>query len=372
MRGAIVLALWLGGCGPPQPSLADQFVPLRSRFGAIDEVFATRVVDASTDPYPLPWAASPLGEVSYEVDGQSHSVDDFMRRNHAVGLIVVHRGQIVLERYDTAQAQDRAWISFSVTKSVVSLLVGIAIAEGHIGSVDELAADHLTALDDTPYADVTIRELLRMSTGVPWRERYGDGSSDVSRAWNLNPPRLLDHIGDRPRDSELAGFHYNTGEVNLLGAVVERAVGEPLDEFLGRAVWQRFGMESDATWVVDADRRSPLGGCCLSASLRDSARIGLFVLQRGKLRGGTTVLPEHWIEDSKAGKRYGYLWWLYGGPFAAVGVFGQMIWIDPGTQTVVAIQSAWPKPLSKELADERRALLAAIRGSLRGGSARRR
>ena len=105
-----------------------------------------------------------------------------MRHGEVAGLVVVHRGLVVLERYDDEGPQDRAGISSSVTKSVVSLLVGIALAEGHIGGVETLAADHLPALADTAYGDVTIQGLLRMSTGVPWSEWYDDGSSDISRA----------------------------------------------------------------------------------------------------------------------------------------------------------------------------------------------
>ena len=359
MRAAIAFAfaLWMGGCGPPRPSLAEQFVPHRSRFGGIDGVLTTRRISASAFPYPLPRAAS-------ELRGVSDLADDFMQSGNVAGLIVVHRGLVALERYDDEAAQDRAWISFSVTKSVLSLLVGVAIAEGHIDGVEALAADHLPGLADTAYGDVTIQDLLRMSTGVPWSERYDDSSSDVSRAWNLTPPRLLNYLGDRSRDSDRTRFHYNTAEANLLGAVVENAVDAPLDAFLERALWHPFGMQSDATWVLDADRQRPLGGCCLSASLRDQARIGLFALREGRLRDGTTILPDGWLRDSTAGERYGYLWWLYDGAFAAIGVFGQMIWIDPGTQTVIAIQSAWPKPLSNELAAERKAFIAAVRNAL--------
>ncbi|MEM6994095.1 MAG: serine hydrolase, partial [Myxococcota bacterium] len=320
VAAAVAVAALLAWVLRPR-SLAEQFEDKRAHFGAIEGVLPTGVVRAGDNAWPLTPAHRDLSGTRYTLGEETFTVADFVRSGDVAGLIVVSRGVVVYEWYDAEDGASRRWISFSITKSVTSLLVGAAIADGSIGSVDDAAVQYLPELANGPYANVTIEELLRLSSGLPWREKYADPESDVSHAWNLNPPRLLRHIGRRaPRKKK---FHYNTGEVNLLGELLRAAVGESLPSYLGRKIWRPFGMATDATWVLDEPDGKALGGCCLSATLQDYARIGLFALREGRLRDDTSTLPDGWIAASRRGKRYGRLWWLRGEAFAAIGIYGQ-------------------------------------------------
>ena len=171
-------------------------------------------------------------------------------------------------------------------------------------------------------------------------------------------------------------FNYNTGETNLVGGLVHSAIGNNLSAYLEQKIWQPFGMESDASWSVDENHLLELGGCCINATLRDYARIGLFAMNDGKLTDGTRVLPEGRMKESttpsKGYRGNGYQWWLEdsmrtGEPssFSALGIFGQMIWINPATETIIVTHSAWPEADSRELNLHQFMLTRAIQGALK-------
>ena len=143
----------------------------------------------------------------------------------------------------------------------------------------------------------------------------------------------------------------------MAGALLRAAVGNNLSVYLQRKIWQPFGMESSANWLLSAPDGEEIGGCCISATLRDYGRLGLFALGNGRLADGTSVLPDDWVSQStapsKGSEGYGYYWWLQGqGAYAAEGVFGQFIWIDPSSNVVIAMQSAWPTAWDDTYEDE--------------------
>lgn len=305
----------------------------------------TRAVPAATDPLPLPAEPFDLSGFRFTYQDAVYSIDEYVRSHHVAGLIIVQNGKVLYERYELGNTQDSLWISWSVAKSVTSLLVGAAIQDGYIESVDEKVSDYLPRLKGSSYDDVTIRNLMQMASGVAWDEDYADPQSDINTiVWDTLS--VYEQLRHKPRFAEPgAEYNYNTAETNLVGTLVRAAIGNNLSTYLSQKIWQPFGMEHDALWNLSEDGGGEFGGSSLNASLRDYARIGLFVLNNGRTPAGEHVLPAEWISESTApspaNPRYGYLWWLRGGgAFAASGIFGQAIHIHPESKLVIAQHSA--------------------------------
>ena len=336
----------------------------------IDQISETRWISASDDPYPLTPAPQDLSSVTYEVEGETFTVEDYIRDRRIAGLLVVKDDAVVFEGYGLGNDENSRWISFSIAKSVVSMLYGAAIVDGYIGSVDDPVTKYLPLLAGGGYDGVTIQHVLRMASGVKWNEDYADRESDLATM----PRGLVEQVRYMAAlDREApAGerFHYNTGETNMAGAVLRAAIGNNLSTYLEHKIWGPFGMEADANWVLHEPGGGELGGCCISATLRDYARIGLFAMRGGVLRDGTRVLPEGWMADSTSpspgSDGYGYLWWLRGdGAFAGIGIFGQYLWMDLSANTVIVTHSAWPHATNPEYSQHRAALVSALADAVR-------
>ena len=327
--------------------------------------FPTRAIPAGGLSYPLDDAPRDLATLSYTLDGERFGLEDFIREARVAGLIVVNRGRVLYERYELGNDAQTLWVGYSVAKSVVSLLYGTALADGYIPSLDDPVIRYLPRLAGGAYDEVTIAQLLQMSSGVAWDEDYQDPQADVSQA----PSPILafvDYMRALPAAAPPgAEFNYSTGETNLAGAVLRAAIGNNLATYLAHRIWQPFGMEADANWMLGAPGGAEYGGCCISATLRDYARIGLFALRGGIAVDGRRLLPADWMARSTApaptNPGYGYFWWLRpGGAYAALGIFGQMIWIDPRSQTVIALHSAWPQAVDARLGAHRWAFVEAL------------
>jgi len=270
------------------------------------------------------------------------------------GVIVLKDGRIVLERYGLGRTPADRWTSFSVAKAITSTLVGAAIQDGYIKSLDAPVTDYIRELKGSAYDGVTIRQLLTMTSGVKWNEDYSDPHSDVAQAGltilepGVNP--IVSYMRRLPRaDPPGTKWVYKTGETDLVGVLVSNAVGKPLADYLSEKIWAPYGMEQDGAWVEDVAGHER-GGCCISMTLRDYARFGQFMLEGGKA-GGRQVLPPGWVADATSehvklppqeGVRgYGYFWWLPPGAYAAEGIFGQEVIVYPADHIVIAINSAW-------------------------------
>ena len=332
-------------------------------------IFPTRVIRAGERPYPLPATPWDFSGLSYDLNGKRHHLDDFIRETQVAGLIVVNRGRVLYERYELGNDAATLWVGYSVAKSVVSLLYGAALADGYIASLNEPVTRYLPRLAGGAYDKVTIEQLLRMSSGVGWDEDYQDPQADVSQSPSAILP-FLDYMRALPSAAHPGTrFNYSTGETNLAGALLRAAIGNNLATYLTHRIWRPFGMESDANWMLGAPGGVEFGGCCISATLRDYARIGLFAVRGGLAPDGRRLLPNDWMARSTTPANthdgYGYFWWLWpDGTYAALGIFGQMIWIDPGTQTVIAVQSAWPQATDEHLAAQRLAAVRALANAI--------
>jgi CubicO group peptidase (beta-lactamase class C family) len=331
----------------------------------MDRIYPTRIVAAGPVPFPLPMRRFDASGVTYVVDGATFDTERFMRHNNVVGLLVIHDGAVALERYARGNGTDTRWYSFSVAKSIVSMLIGAAIVDGFISSVDAPVTQYLPLLKGTAYEAVTIRQTMQMASGVAWDETYADPRSDIAQTGGTALDRLR-YLLRKPRVAPAGTrFNYNTEETNLVGAVLRAAVGNNLSSYMTEKIWKPFGMEHDAHWLLLSEHGAEHGGCCLSATLRDYGRVGLFALRGGRVADGAEVLPARWMEDttapSPANTGYGQLWWLRGnGAYAAIGIYGQAIYIDPARQLVIVTHSMWPRATDRLLARHRDAYFAAV------------
>jgi len=314
-------------------------------FANVRSYSPTRQVSKGALTYPLRRDERSFDEVRYEVDGARFRIAEYLSRTATRGVIVIRDDTVLLEHYAPGHSADTRWMSFSVSKSITSLLIGAAIKDGYISDVNDPVTDYLPQLRSTPYDGTTIHDLLQMSSGVEWNEDYTDPASDVARAGTLNGIALINYLGQKQRlHPPGSHYNYNTGETNLVGQLLRAAIGNNASTYLQRKIWQPFGMESDAWWVLDQPDGAETGGCCLNATLRDYARIGLFALAEGRLADGTSVLPEGWIASSTApsaaNSGYGYLWWPQGdGTYLARGIFLQRIFVDPAHRIVIAMHN---------------------------------
>jgi CubicO group peptidase (beta-lactamase class C family) len=313
----------------------------------MDQLVPVRRVDAGESPLELRERPVNLDRIPIAHEGVHLTLAEYLEQKSVAGLLVIKDGAVVYERYRLGNGPDTPWISFSVAKSVVSMLVGAAIQDGYIESVDEKVSDYLPRLKGSGYDEARIRDILQMASGVAWDETYDDPESDINQA-SWNTLALYDYLRDKPRNGAPGErFNYNTAETNLVGNLLRAAIGNNLATYLEEKIWRPFGMEADATWNLTEPGGGEFGGCCLNATLRDYGRIGLFALNDGRLPDGQRVLPEGWMRESttpsKGAKYYGYLWWLLSdGGFQASGIFGQGIYIRRDERLVIALHSARP------------------------------
>ncbi len=340
-------------------------------FRNYDRLFATRPIASGDGETTLPQTPANLSELRYEVGGDTFDIAGFKQHNRVAGLLAIKAGAVVLEEYGLGNTADTKWVSYSVAKSVVSMLLGAAIQDGYISGVDDPVTDYVSTLRGTPYEDVSIRDLLTMSSGVEWNEDYTDPMSDLSKEIGLPSLDRLQALGSHPRVAEPGSrFNYSTGETHLVGSVVRAAIGNNLATYLSAKIWQPFGMEADGYWRLVESDGAEHGGCCISATLRDYGRIGLFALGNGVLPDGRQVLPAGWMDESTspspANDGYGFLWWLGdGGAYSAIGIFGQAIYIDPVEQVVIVTHGVWPRATDPDLSAHRRAFFSALTDVLR-------
>jgi CubicO group peptidase (beta-lactamase class C family) len=298
----------------------------------------------------------------------------YMEAQRTSGVIVLKAGNVILERYGLGRKENDRWLSHSAAKSVTSILVGAAIQDGYIKSLDAPLTDYIYELKGSAYDGVTIRQLLTMTTGVKWNEDYTDPNSDVSLSlWSMPEPGINPVVAYMRRlqraDQPGAKFMYKSGDTDLAGILVSTAVGRSLSEYLSDKLWRPYGMEEDAFWAVDRAGHE-FGGGGISATLRDYARIGQFMVDGGKA-GAAQVLAPDWLADATrahvtfpstdlGAKGYGYFWWVYNDSYAALGHSGQAIVVYPNDKVVIAINSAWPEPNLPEYGQAQAAFVEAL------------
>jgi CubicO group peptidase (beta-lactamase class C family) len=340
-------------------------------FRNTDRLFPTRVVRRGASAYPLPVSATPIVNLAIPSKGETFDLYDYLSLNRVGGILAIKDGETVLERYELGNTERTRWMSMSVVKSMTATLVGAAIQDGSIRSLDDRITSYLPELAGSAYDDVTVRQLLQMASGVRWNETYTDPTSDRRRMLDLQiaqrPGSILALMASLPRAAPPGTrWNYSTGETHVVGALVRAATGRPVADYLSDRIWSRFGMEEDARWWLEAPDGLEVGGSGLTATLRDYGRFGLFLLGGGQA-GGERILPDNWVAEASrpqtvGGERidYGYMVWpvsdaagaINEDAFEAVGIFGQHVYVNPSERLVIVIWSALPKPLTTPPVDD--------------------
>jgi CubicO group peptidase (beta-lactamase class C family) len=304
--------------------------------------------------------------LSYTVNGKSHTLDEYFTQNNVTGFLILRDTSIVFERYFHGATAESRFVSQSISKSLVAVLVGIAADRGLIKSVNDPITQYLPELAGSGYKGASVKNVLQMATGVGYSENYQDSTSGAARigaALITGAQSFGDFTASMKPTSTLPGtkFEYQSVNTQALGMLVERVTGKSLNEFASEALWQKLGAERDG-WFYRAKRQKDVCAfACFNATLRDYGRFGLLMLNRG-VSGGRRIVSEEWVRQSTAadapylepgtapGGRmgYGYQWWLppgRPGVFQAIGIYGQSIWVDPAKRLVIVQTSAWPTPI---------------------------
>ncbi|ROZ72484.1 serine hydrolase [Ramlibacter sp. WS9] len=358
-------------------------------FSHMDKAFWPRTVKAPPVPSDLP-AGDPLPALTYPFEGKNYTVDDFFARQRVTGLLVIKDGKVVLERYQYERRPEMRLASFSMAKTVTGLLAGIALRDGLIASLDDPAEKYASELKGSAWGPVTIRNLLRMSSGVKWSDKVGPGlASDGARLAvesffrrGRGGASAVSWVkdSDHPQGTR---FNYNSAETFALGVVLRAAIKQDLGTYLAEKLWQPMGAEADATWLIDASGLEA-GNCCLNARLRDYGRLGMLLANDG-MWNGRELVPRDFLLDATDAERqpdylrprkasqffgYGYQTWLYPyktRTFQARGLFGQELIVQPESKVVIVIASVLKAPdVPPEIFVERNYFTGAILKALGG------
>jgi len=326
-------------------------------FSNLDKFLPHYTLQKAASASPLPTAPGEL-KVEYRFEHQTHTLDDFLNRQRITGLLVIKDGEILLERYQYERKPTDHFVSHSMAKSIVSIAVGMALAEGKIASLDDRVAKYEPKLAGSAYGETSIRNVLRMSSGVPFNEVY-DGKDDLARFGNLRGARgAIDALrAFGPREVEQGTrFHYASSETIVLAVLLHAVTGTTLSAYLTERLWQPMGAEADATWIRSHDGLEVAAGS-FNAVLRDYGRLGVLLANDG-MAGDKQVVPKDYLLEATdwhrqpepfAPKRatsyfgYGYQFWLFPGEkrrFALLGVYGQSIFVDPELKLVMVITAA--------------------------------
>jgi CubicO group peptidase (beta-lactamase class C family) len=293
--------------------------------------------------------------LTYTSNNKTYSLDDYLQQGDVLGFLVMKDDQIVYEKYLHDASPDDRFLSMSISKSLVSVLFGVAVDEGKIHSVDDPVVQYLPYLKDSAYKDASLKNLLQMASGILFNEDYLDSKADVHRL-------IFDIIRGGEPFKEIAvslkserapgtQFHYQSINTQMLGLVLEKATGKPLNKYAEEKLWKKIGAESDAFFYESKNQPEICAFGCFNATLRDYARFGLMAMNHGTL-GSTRVVSEAWMRESTTAPAfnpgYGYQWWLNANSpdhaFRAVGIYGQTIYINPAKHVVIAQFRALPKP----------------------------
>jgi CubicO group peptidase (beta-lactamase class C family) len=329
-------------------------------FPILREIFPTSTMPASDTPAPFPTGDPLQLPETFSFRGQSVSVPNFLVETDTVALLVVQDGKIRFEKYWLTGGSSTHWLSMSVAKSFVSALVGIAVAEGTIDSIEEPITRYVPELTGSAYEGVRIKDVLQMSSGARWNEDYSDPNSDVNRFGRVfalgGSANAFAATLTREHPPGTFG-RYNSADTQALGMLLVNATGKPLTTYMTEKIWAPMGAESTGHWLLD-DEGMELAFAGLNATARDYAKLGEIYRRDGQFNG-KQIVPEAWVGDSLTpdaahlmpgednpmffGLGYGYQWWIpesLEGEFSAIGVYNQFIFVNPTARTVIVKLSA--------------------------------
>lgn len=342
-------------------------------FHSMDQIFTTRTVGRSGPVWQLPQSTAPL-QLSYSFAGQTHTSDQFLERTYTNALLVIRDGRIVSEIYRNGTGPQTRFMSWSMAKSITSILIGKALEEGRIHSLDDKIVTYLPELKSGGYKDATVRQVLEMRSGADYEERY-DFANPGAAARN-HESSLVENVtrfADAARTVKSKAtpgtlFEYKTLDTAVLGWLVERVSGMNASAYLANRVWEPLGAEADGYYILDGEPGvgREFTGAGYNATLRDYGRLGQMMLNGG-MADGRRILSEAWVKESTQPATpeteiggYGYQWWTVpqSNAYYAVGLQGQFIYVDPDSHTVVVKLSYFP-PDNQDVYGEALAFMAA-------------
>ncbi|RSM49918.1 serine hydrolase [Actinoplanes sp. ATCC 53533] len=335
-------------------------------FTHMNWIMPTEYVARSGPHLPLPLSPDPL-DLTYRFDDRDYTLSDLHRHTNTTAFVVLHRGEIVHETYPGVFAGPRSRMQlFSISKSVTSMLIGIALADGAIGSVKDRVTDYRPDFRGTAFEESTLAELLDMTSGVGDAEVWDVPDSGIKRFEQaiMGGGDIAEVIRAAPRRAAPGErFNYSTFDAQILGWVLEAATGRSLATFAAERLWNQIGADRDAYfWLTRAHPRTAIGGGSFNATARDIARLGLLMANDGVV-AGQQVVPREWVRRSRGSElpqlavgalgpsgydHYGYAnqWWTLGessfNAFTGLGVHGQYLFVDPTADIVIVKCSAWP------------------------------
>lgn len=333
---------------------------ITENYRRVHEMFASTQIKKGDTVSPLKRAEVPL-PATYTYGGEERSLETLLAETGTTGFIVARDDTILFEDYYQGETESDRHIMFSVTKSFVSAMVGMAIEDGLIDSIEDPVTNYVPELVGSGYHEVKIRDILQMSSGVAFNEDYSDMSSDVNRMGALvaTGGSLDNYAAGMKRERAPGTFNkYVSVDTHVLGMLLTRVTGETLTTYLERKLWQPMGMEFDAYFMVDGEQMElAMGG--LNMALRDMVRMGRLYLHKGNWNG-VQLVPADWVTASITPSAphvmpgrdnpnstnpfgYGLQWWTPvepHGDFFAAGIYYQYIYVDPTTGVIIAKTSA--------------------------------
>lgn len=328
------------------------------RFNRLAAVFPNHLMKAPTEHHPFPEGAALTLPETYEHAGKQGNTATFLEETDTAALVVIHDGKLRLEHYALTGGRDVNWMSMSVGKSFVSALIGIAIAEGLIGSIEEPVTTYVPELAGSAYDGVRIKDILQMSSGARWNEDYSDPESDIMRFIRIfGSGESINQFATTLVRAHPPGTvnYYNSTDTQVLGWMLKNATGRTLADYAQEKLWQPLGMERDGYWITDnSGMELALGG--LQVTARDYAKLGE-LYRLGGTWHGRQLIDEAWVHASVTPDAphvmpgrdpayplgYGYQWWIPdgdGGEFSAIGVYNQFIYVNPVHKVVIVKLSA--------------------------------
>jgi len=318
----------------------------------------------------------------YTFRGSRYSLEDYFKRNFVTGFLVLHDNQILAEKYFHEADRTSRFVSQSLSKSIVSILVGAAVEEGLIKSIADPVTKYLPYLAKSGYRNVTVKNLLQMSTGVEYSEDYRDpksGAALIGAALLTGNPSFRDYVQSIQPAKTPPGtkFEYQSVNTQVLGLLLEKVTGKRLNVYAQEKLWNKIGAESDAFFYEAQKQPDTCAFACFNATVRDYARVGLMMIQGGVV-GGERVVSGAWVHDSttpdapylkpkpggaEGGYGYAYQWWVppgKDGAFMGLGIYGQCIYVNPARHVVIVQTSSWPEAVSSLLEEEQGLVLEKI------------
>ena len=342
---------------------ANIFKPdvITENFRSLFNQYPHKEVRRSGDIYKLDYSTQPLIE-NISLNGKSIKISNWIERTDTTSFIVINDGKIVFEKYYQGNNENTKLVSMSVSKSIISFLIGTALDDGSISNLQDPVDQYVPQLKGSGYEGVSIKDVIQMSSGIRFTEDYHDLKSDiVCTIAAFTTGSLNNFTSSLPREVSPGRYNkYVSANTQVLGMVLANGCGKSVTEITEEKLWSRLGFESDGIWLTDPQGiELTLGG--FYATPRDYARFGLLYLNDGQNHKGEQLVSKEWIKTSITpdaphllpGKDnpyseepigYAYHWWIpviHQGDFVAIGIYGQFIYIHPNTKTVIVKTSAY-------------------------------